>query len=155
MTAERRPSTTSDEDPVVLSWGYGPRAVGLAREELRKSLAGWGLTAAEDPAVLVLSELLTNAQRYGRVPGREIQTRFIRLGGGAGGGVRVEVHDASPRVPHRREAAPDECEGRGLSLVNLVADRWGVSDRNGPGKLVWAECTPEQQTPTMTKAANR
>ncbi|MGW7412050.1 ATP-binding protein [Streptomyces sp. NPDC054863] len=91
-------------------------------EELRKTLAGWGLAALEDPAVLILSELLTNAQRYGRVPGRDIETRFARLTGSTEGGFRVEVHDASPRLPHPREAALDECEGRGLFLVNVLAD---------------------------------
>ena len=126
---------------VVLRWGYGPRAVGEARAELRKALASWGATAVEDAATLVLSELLTNAQRYGRVPGREVETRFLRLAGDGGDGVRLEVHDASTRRPWLRRAAPYECEGRGLVLVDNVADRWGVADRNGPGKAVWAECT--------------
>ncbi|MFI0982249.1 ATP-binding protein [Streptomyces sp. NPDC021093] len=153
MTKDRRHSTPNDEDTVVLRWGYAPRAVGLAREELRKTLAGWGLTTLEDPAALILSELLTNAQRYGRAPGREIETRFARLTGGAGGGVRVEVHDASPCLPHAREAAPDECEGRGLFLVSLLADRWGVTDRNGPGKQVWAECEHSLTAPPTTKPA--
>jgi anti-sigma regulatory factor (Ser/Thr protein kinase) len=126
---------------VVLRWGYGPRAVGEARVELRKALAGWGVGAVEDAAVLVLSELLTNAQRYGRVPGREVETRFLRLAGDGGDGVRLEVHDASGRRPRLRRAAPFEGEGRGLVLVDGVADRWGVAERNGPGKAVWAECT--------------
>jgi hypothetical protein len=34
----------------------------------------------------------------------------------------------------------DAGTGRGLVLVDAVADRWGTAERNGPGKLVWAEC---------------
>ncbi|CAM5249358.1 hypothetical protein GCM10010329_08260 [Streptomyces spiroverticillatus] len=120
--------------------GLRPRAVGLARGELRKTLAGWGMAAVEEAAALVLSELLTNAQRHARVRGREIETRFVRLAGERESGVRLEVHDASAVRPRPRAASPDACEGRGLLLVELMADRWGVAGRNGPGKAVWAEC---------------
>ncbi|MFI5802607.1 ATP-binding protein [Streptomyces sp. NPDC051561] len=127
---------------VVLRWGYGPREIGTARAELRKVLASWGTAASvEDSALLVLSELLTNAQRHGRIPGREVETRFLRLNGGAG--VRLEVHDTSPRRPAPGAPDPYSCEGRGLLLVDGVADRWGVNDRSGPGKTVWAECTAD------------
>lgn len=135
-------SAGEDEGAVVQRWGYGPCAVGEARAELRKVLTSWG--AAEsvvDSALLVLSELLTNAQRHGRVPGRQVETRFLRLRGAGGDGVRVEVHDTSPRRPAQGTPAPYSCEGRGLVLVDGVADRWGVADRGGPGKTVWAECT--------------
>ena len=133
-------SNEESEGAVVLRWGYGPREVGAARVELLKALASWGTAASvEDSALLVLSELLTNAQRHGRVPGREVETRFLRLN--EGDGVRLEVHDTSPRRPVPGAPDPYACEGRGLLLVAGVADRWGVTDRNGPGKTVWAECT--------------
>ncbi|WP_433547608.1 ATP-binding protein [Streptomyces sp. CA-294286] len=137
MTAE------GDSAPVVLRWNYDPRAVGKARAELGKVLAGWG-TAGEvtDAATLVLSELLTNSLRHGRVPGRLVETRFQQAGCG-GRGVRLEVHDASARWPlavDGTSAEPDASGGRGLLLVGAVADRWGVAARNGPGKYVWAEC---------------
>lgn len=124
---------------VVLRWSRHPRCVGMARAELRGVMGEWGLSAVEDRAVLVLSELLTNAGRHARVPqGREIETRFSRVGGG-GGGVRVEVHDASAVPPQERKPGPDAAGGRGLLLVAAVADRWGFGDRTGPGKVVWAE----------------
>ncbi|MFI5754450.1 ATP-binding protein [Streptomyces sp. NPDC051569] len=121
---------------VVLRWSSHPRCVGMARTELREALAGWGLAALEDPAALVLTELLTNAGQHARVPrGREIETRFLRVPGG----LRIEVHDASSERPRRRSSEADACDGRGLMLVAALADRWGVAERGGPGKQVWAE----------------
>ncbi|MEU3186952.1 ATP-binding protein [Streptomyces sp. NPDC006923] len=81
-----------DDRLVVLRWTRHPRCVGLARAELRKTLAGWGHAELEDTAVLILSELLTNAVRHAHIPGREIETRFCLIADG----VRIEVDDASP-----------------------------------------------------------
>ncbi|MFC8827185.1 ATP-binding protein [Streptomyces sp. NPDC057137] len=123
-------------DSVVLRWSRHPRCVGLARWELRKALAGWGLASLEEAAVLVLSELLTNAGRHACVsPGREIETWYVRMSDT----LRIEVHDASPEWPEVREPDPESPDGRGLALVAALADSWGVKDRNGPGKSVWAE----------------
>ncbi|MEV0775582.1 ATP-binding protein [Streptomyces sp. NPDC050433] len=128
-----------DGGAVVLRWRRHPSCVGLARSELRKALAGWGLSALEDPAILVLSELVTNAVVHARVPaGREIETRFLPTGRPVPDGLRIEVHDASDRRPHVRTGYLDTCDGRGLVIVNTLADAWGVSDRVGVGKLVWA-----------------
>ncbi|MFD5034458.1 ATP-binding protein [Streptomyces sp. NPDC058405] len=125
-----------DSGAVVLRWSRHPRCVGLARLELRKALAGWGLATLEEAAVLVLSELLTNAGRHAHVsPGREIETRYLRISDS----LRIEVHDASSELPEPRTAELDACDGRGLALVDVLADEWGVSDRNGPGKMVWAQ----------------
>jgi len=127
---------SGDGRPVVLRWSRHPRCVALARLELRKALAGWGLSALEDSAVLVLSELLTNAGRHARVsPGREIETRYVP----ARGGLRIEVHDTSAVQPEKLHPSPDASGGRGLVLVDALADTWGVADRNGPGKVVWAQ----------------
>lgn len=126
---------------IVLRWNYDPRAVGQARAELGKVLAQWRMEEVAEAATLVLSELLTNSLRHARVSGRLVETRFLRIGGEDGGGVRLEVHDASAKPPEvSAEPAADSCGGRGLLLVGAVADRWGVAARNGPGKCVWAEC---------------
>lgn len=128
---------------VVRRWRRHPSSVGLARLELRKALAGWGLTAMEDSAVLVLSELVTNSVRHARVPsGREIETRFLPTGLPVPDGLRIEVHDASAQRPCRRAGELDACDGRGLLIVDAPADAWGVSDRVGVGKLVWAVWRP-------------
>ncbi|MDT9692167.1 ATP-binding protein [Streptomyces sp. P9(2023)] len=122
-------------ETVILRWAQGPRSVPMARRRLVGVLEYWGLGCVADSASLVLSELLTNAVRHGRVPGREIETRFARLPGV----VRIEVHDASERRP--MTALPSHCAGGGwgLPLVDMLAAKWGVSARCGPGKVVWAE----------------
>ncbi|WP_086828502.1 ATP-binding protein [Streptomyces sp. NRRL B-24572] len=124
-------------DTVVLRWGQAAKSVPLARRELCRALERWDLGALQDAASLVLSELLTNAVRHGRVPGREIETHFARLPGGA---LRIEVHDASERRPLMSLPEGDGADGGwGLPLVDTLAAKWGVGDRPGPGKLVWAE----------------
>ncbi|MFW6694611.1 ATP-binding protein, partial [Streptomyces sp. MAR4 CNX-425] len=65
-------------------------------------------------------------------PGREIQTRFVRQDRG----VRIEVHDASGVWPVRR--VPGGAGGFGLVVVEALAARWGVVERGGVGKAVWA-----------------
>ncbi|QXE39191.1 ATP-binding protein [Streptomyces sp. GMY02] len=120
---------------VVLRWSRDPRCVGLARLELRKALADWGLSVLEDSAVLILSELLSNAGLHARVtPEQVIETRYFR----SSGGLRIEVHDGSPDRPRPRTADPEASDGRGLLLVEALANEWGVAERVGPGKVVWA-----------------
>ncbi|MGW7368050.1 ATP-binding protein [Streptomyces sp. NPDC054841] len=120
---------------IVRRWTRHPRSVGLARAELQQALLTWGLAVIEDSALLVLSELVTNAVVHARVPrGRQIETRYER----EPKGVRIEVHDASDAQPSLRSPTIDSGRGRGLTLVDAVADEWAVSKRNGPGKVVWA-----------------
>ncbi|MFD6431261.1 ATP-binding protein [Streptomyces venezuelae] len=110
-----------------------------ARAELQKVLVDWELGGAEEAALLVLSELFSNAVVHGTVPdGSEVETRYLRMASG----VRIEVHDDSCELP---EPMPlplpggDACSGRGLFLVAAFADRWDVAERTGRGKAVWAE----------------
>lgn len=119
--------------PIRRRWTRHPRTVGRARAELRRALGDWGLSSIEGEALLVLSELLTNAVVHARVPrGREIETCFRR----EGDTVWIAVDDADGRRPVPRPPQADG--GRGLMLVAALADRWGVSDRDGVGKSVWA-----------------
>ncbi|MFD3665657.1 ATP-binding protein [Streptomyces sp. NPDC058659] len=106
-------------------------------------LARWEWEAVEDAASLVLSELLANAVRHAHVPGREVETRFAQVSGAR---LRIEVHDASERRPLM--ALPDTGGdgGWGLPLVDVLAAKWGVCDRLGPGKLVWAELAVEGES---------
>ncbi|WP_329182270.1 ATP-binding protein [Streptomyces sp. NBC_01477] len=121
---------------VVSRWPLTAYSVGCARHELRAALSGWGLDHLADPAEIVLSELLTNAVRHARAPrGRLVETRYERQKHA----IRIEVHDANDRPPQRRRPADDDEGGRGLALVDaLTEQRWGVSSRQGVGKLVWA-----------------
>ncbi|MFI1431646.1 ATP-binding protein [Streptomyces lydicus] len=115
-------------------WARQPRCVGLARAELHKVLGRWGLAVVSDDALLVLSELLTNAVRHAHVSrGREIETRFSR----EPQGVRIEVHDAAQNWPQPRMPGVDG--GWGLTVVAALAACWGTEARDGGiGKSVWA-----------------
>ncbi|MFJ2111457.1 MULTISPECIES: ATP-binding protein [unclassified Streptomyces] len=108
-----------------------PRSVGRAREILQLSMDLPGDPG--DTAALLLSELVTNALRHGSPPGREIGVSLHR----ADGTLRLEVEDAGDFLPRPRTPGPDDECGRGLALVDALADDWGVAPRRGPGKRVW------------------
>ncbi|WP_377270721.1 ATP-binding protein [Peterkaempfera sp. SMS 1(5)a] len=129
---------------VVLDTGWRfprhPRSPGRARSALLGQAAVWRLPdEPTETAVLLLSELVTNACRHARVPpGRYIGVR-CRVVGGAGR-LRVEVSDADAALPRLRRALPDEESGRGMELLDLLAEEWGAHPRAcGIGKTVWFE----------------
>ncbi|WP_328916297.1 MULTISPECIES: ATP-binding protein [unclassified Streptomyces] len=110
-----------------------------SRHCLRAVLWKWGLGDLAEVAELVLTELVTNSVQHARVRGRLIETRFVR----EGDGVRLEVHDASSRRPEAHRTGAEDERGRGLALVDALVGPgcWGVSERDGVGKLVWAFVT--------------
>lgn len=129
-----RPSPLPYTPPQRL-WPATPNGVHKARHKLVTMLAEWGLSELAEDAGLVLSELMTNAQRHARVPGRQIGTNFYPVSAG----IVVEVHDASAERPTPVQAGDADEQGRGLAIVEAVTDgQWGVTDREGPGKVVWA-----------------
>ncbi|TKT02107.1 ATP-binding protein [Streptomyces lasalocidi] len=109
-----------------------PRARGFADE----TLTGWGLAGWErtEDVLLCVSELVTNAVLHGVPPGRQLLV-FLRWDGRV---LRVEVHDSGGGEP--RATAGETCAegGRGLLLVTLLSDKWGVRQRE-LGKAVWCE----------------
>ncbi|MGA5000783.1 ATP-binding protein [Streptomyces arboris] len=122
------------------------RARGFALRQLDDWGIAYGAPLSDDVALLV-AELAANAALHGRVQGRDFELRLLYEQATAV--VRVEVSDTHPRRPDPSAVtvtataadADAEC-GRGLHLVGAVAFRWGVSDRTGPGKTVWAETRP-------------
>ncbi|MFJ5547375.1 ATP-binding protein [Streptomyces sp. NPDC093225] len=115
------------------------RGARLARLLAAQQAVDWGIprgTTAHDALVTVVGELAANAVLHGRVPGRDFELH-LRRGHGC---VHVEVSDTHPRRPALRPTGADAEGGRGLVLVGALALRWGVRERNGPGKTVWAEC---------------
>lgn len=115
-----------------------PRSVGRARTLLAEQAREWKVPdAAAETGVLLLSELVTNALRHaGCAPGREIRARFAVRDGL----LRIEVSDACAALPHPRHVSPDDETGRGLALVEALAERWGAEPRPcGIGKTVWCE----------------
>nr|WP_236061028.1 ATP-binding protein [Actinacidiphila acididurans] len=142
----------AEDRPVVeRTWPPAPRSVGGARRFLADHLCAWGLSHLTDTAGLVVSELVTNAVAHAHPPyGHLVFTRFERLECG----VRIEVHDSSDSKPELREAPDDEESGRGLLLVDvLTGGHWGIGDRNGPGKAVWAICADDGTDPAVDAAA--
>ncbi|MCF3961234.1 ATP-binding protein [Streptomyces fuscigenes] len=130
------------------------RGASLARKAAVRRLDAWGVprgTELSDTVAVLVGELAANAVLHGYVPGRGFELR-LRHGHGAPAGpgaVRIEVSDTHPQRPdpeHRVPADEDAVCGRGLQLVEALADRWGVEDRCGPGKTVWAE-TGETEAP--------
>jgi anti-sigma regulatory factor (Ser/Thr protein kinase) len=112
--------------------------VGRARTLLREQATSWKLPdEVTETAVLLLSELMTNAYRHAKVsPGREIRARCVL----EADRLRVSVTDANDTLPTPREATPDDESGRGLALVAAPADKWGAEPRpGGIGKTVWFE----------------
>jgi len=114
-----------------------PRSVGRARALFREQAADWKLPdEVTETAVLLLSELMTNAYRHAHVsPGREIRVRCA-LGGDRR--LRVSVTDADDTMPTFRNPSAEDESGRGLILVTLLAETWGTEPRtDGVGKTIW------------------
>ncbi|MGP2442236.1 ATP-binding SpoIIE family protein phosphatase [Streptomyces sp. JW3] len=111
-----------------------PEALAEARHLIRAAVRAWGAGEYGDEIELVADELITNALMH--TEGAAVVTlRFLT---GADRRLRIEVEDSSSALPRRRE--PDESGicGRGLLLVETLADGWGVEARGG-GKCVWSE----------------
>ncbi|MBC9713793.1 serine/threonine-protein phosphatase [Streptomyces sp. TRM66268-LWL] len=110
--------------------------VGLreARHMVRAAVRAWGARDRSDEIELVADELVTNALMH--TEGAAIIT--LRVLSGAERRLRVEVEDTSSALPRRREAGEEGVSGRGLLLVDRLADVWGVESR-GSGKAIWCE----------------
>ncbi|MEU3602404.1 SpoIIE family protein phosphatase [Streptomyces sp. NPDC006798] len=107
-----------------------PRSVGRARELARGQLVAWDLEPLVDTVELLVSELVTNALRYGE---GEIRLRLLR-----DRTLVCEVWDSGLVQPRRRRARDTDEGGRGLQLVGLLSAAWG-SRRTPRGKTVWFE----------------
>nr|WP_307784044.1 SpoIIE family protein phosphatase [Streptomyces spinoverrucosus] len=107
-----------------------PAAVAEVRAALTRRLTEWGLEDMAFTTELIMSELVTNAIRYGGTP---IRVRVLR-----DRSLICEVFDSSNTAPHLRYAAMTDEGGRGLFLVAQLADRWGTRYLPG-GKVIWAE----------------
>ncbi|GAV42141.1 ATP-binding protein [Streptomyces acidiscabies] len=112
-----------------------PRTVPLARRHITTLLTTWGHPALTLNAALITSELCTNAILHGRLPGRlyRVETSLTAKS------LRIAVTDPKGEtLPEHRTPAPDTTTGRGLLIVQRLADRWSV-ERLTVGKTVWAE----------------
>jgi anti-sigma regulatory factor (Ser/Thr protein kinase) len=147
MTAPSTPATR--QKPVTVRvftqrFSSTPRGARLARRLALHQLDAWGLpygSETSDTAALLVAELAANAVTHGRVPGRDFEVALKLVGRT----LRIEVSDTrgelrppGPGAPH--PVFPPLAEtGRGMVLVEALADRWGVLDRVPVGKTVVAE----------------
>ncbi|MGW2382244.1 ATP-binding protein [Streptomyces sp. NPDC001658] len=111
-----------------------PRAARLARLLATEQLRTWHIPL--DPARQIIAELATNAATHSRIPGRDFRLTLYVVGGT----LRIEVTDTcGDREPRVQVPDVDAESGRGLVLVEALAEKWGVSHGPRPRKTVWAE----------------
>jgi serine/threonine-protein kinase RsbW len=115
------------------------QAPGLARQATHEALAAWRVAHLEETAVLLVSELVTNAVRHASTGGSALVLRLET----AGGWLRIEVHDADRRMPQPRTPDVLDESGFGLVLLDALADKWGIREST-IGKAVWAELDTRQ-----------
>lgn len=116
----------------IAEWDVSPdpAAVSPVRNACARRLADWGLEDITFTTELILSELMTNAIRYGTEPIR-VRLLYDRS-------LICEVSDGSSTSPHLRRAEATDEGGRGLFLVAQFAERWGTR-YTARGKIIWSE----------------
>ena len=108
----------------------GPAAVPEARRQVRAAIRCWDVPIDEEAAVLLTSELVTNAIRH------ETGEGVMLVITGSCGQLRVDVHDSSCALPTVAEVPADAETGRGLLLVAALSAEWGYY-RTSTGKAVY------------------
>ncbi|GAB7180894.1 ATP-binding protein [Kitasatospora sp. Ki12] len=140
---------TQPADAVEWMFPCLPRSAGRARIRLLRQAFEWDVPVeSTETALILLSELVTNACRHARGPrDRLIGVRVLLPTRSV---LRIEVSDASSKLPALRHAAPDDESGRGLELVAALATSWGAHPRGDGyiGKTTWCELDlPSPATP--------
>jgi len=103
-----------------------------ARRFTADVLGAWDLADLVDTARLLLGELITNAVQH---TVGDVELRLLSWPGR----LRVEVRDGSDRRPSPRPAGPESESGRGLQIVEFLAESWGFDPQESGGKIVWFE----------------
>jgi two-component sensor histidine kinase len=112
----------------------------LARHRLTAELSGLISPPLLADVIAVVAELVGNSVRHADpLPGGVVRVAWRIHPNGDGDQVEVRVTDGGAGDPPKvRRVGPDSVDGRGLTIVTALADRWGV-DRDGLGQCVWAE----------------
>jgi anti-sigma regulatory factor (Ser/Thr protein kinase) len=117
--------------PVTYELALPPtvESVGAGRRLVSEALSEWDLDGLSYTATLLTSEVLTNSVLHARTP---MQLTIERTGPGT---VCISVHDGSSHVPRRRRHAREATTGRGLELLDRLAQSWRVQSESG-GKTI-------------------
>lgn len=148
----------TEPPPLTAQFASSPRGARHARRLAVRRMEEWGYPPASDVSctvALVVAELTANAVQHGRVPGRDFGLRLAL--DEVSDLIRIEVADAAAakRPPVAPPSSyPDGESGRGLLLVDVLAERWGSTPRHPVGKTVWAEvstggCSMAGSTPVQ------
>ncbi|MFC5953859.1 ATP-binding protein [Streptomyces pratens] len=137
MNSEKSTQLLSPADHFSVLLSPTPRGARLARllatDWMRDRDLSHRVTEAAEHLV---AELAANAATHGRLAGRDFRLALLDRGAT----LRIEVTDTrGDDLPSRRVPAPEDESGRGLLLVEALADRWGVRLGPVPRKTVWAE----------------
>lgn len=116
-----------------------PRSVPAARHVVAALLAGWDAPQDPDDVALLVTELVTNVIDH--VGGEAALTLELTY---SDSWLRIAVADGSSIRPVAQELSTERPRGRGLRMVQAIADRWGVEDHQG-GKRVWFELSPAER----------
>jgi anti-sigma regulatory factor (Ser/Thr protein kinase) len=129
-------STTIAERAWCVVVPHHPRGAHVARHRLANELRSLVSADRLADAAAIAAELVGNAVRHAApLPGDVVRVAWRLL---ASGDLEIRVTDGgSPAGPQMRVVAPDAVDGRGLTIVAALADRWGV-ERDGLGQCVWA-----------------
>jgi len=111
---------------------HEPLSAGLARAHVRAAVSGWTDQTRVRDALLLTTELVANAITHGG-PAVILRSSLV------GGRLRVEVFDAAAGHPRMRATWAGSGRGRGLAIVDELADGWGVLPSPAGGKTVWFE----------------
>ncbi|MEP6761802.1 MAG: PAS domain S-box protein [Sporichthyaceae bacterium] len=109
-----------------------PASAGTARRAVVDAVTAMGRGDLADTAGLLVTELVTNAIVHAR-------TSIIVTIAANAFGLRVEVNDSSPHIPMRRGYGSTATTGRGVAVVEMLAERFGTDATSGTGKTVWFE----------------
>ena len=129
------------------------RGARQARHRIAGELAGSVSAELLADAVAVVAELVGNAIRHARpLPGDVIRVAWRVRAGVGRQSLQVRVTDGgAPEGPRQRSVGLDSVDGRGLTIVDALADRWGV-ERDGLGQSVWAELSFPHGSPEESPA---
>ncbi|MFJ2935175.1 SpoIIE family protein phosphatase [Streptomyces sp. NPDC087219] len=138
LLLSRRPAGAIPEAPrrtLMTIAQAEPERIAAAREQVRQLLHDWRDEDQLDSAVLMVSEMVTNVLVH--TDGDALLVAEVACGEKARR-LRVEVSDGSDELPHKRHPGEMASSGRGLVLMEMLADAWGVDPR-GEGKAIWFE----------------